>query len=194
MIENLSTGEFSSPGWHAVCTRHQHERVATRNLAQKDFEVFLPLCLVTHRWKDRMKKLFLPLFPCYVFVRIKDERRIELLNTPGVKSLVAFAGRPAVIPQVEIEAVRRAVESKTPIAPVPYLRSGSRVRVTRGSLEGIEGVLVRARDGADRLILSVELLQRSVAVEVDTSMVEPILSPSGQRSNLPIPSLIAECA
>jgi transcription antitermination factor NusG len=168
--------------WHAVYTRYQHEKVAARNLEQKKFEVFLPLLTTTHRWKDRAKNLSLPLFPCYVFLRGGLDQRISLLSTPGVRAIVTAAGRPAVIRDEEIEAVRQAIESKARIEPVAYMQAGDRVRVIRGPLQGIEGVLVRTREGASRLVLSVELLRRSVAVEVEVSAVEPVRPWAGQTS------------
>lgn len=178
--QNAVTNDSPASAWYAVYTRHQHEKVAARNLAQKRFEVFLPLFQVAHRWKDRTKKLSLPLFPCYLFLRGRIEQRLDLLSTPGVCSLVTFAGQPAVVAEEEVKAVRRAIESNARVEPFPYWKSGDRVRVIRGPLDGIEGTLVRARDGAARLILSVELLQRSVAVEVDASAVESVPRPKDQ--------------
>ena len=160
--------------WYAVYTRHQHEKLAARNLQLKKFEVFLPLFDVAHQWKDRTKKLSLPLFPGYVFLHAALAQRVELLSTPGVGALVVFGGRPAVIPEEQIGAVRRAIECKVQVEPFPYLRLGDRVRVMQGPLEGVEGILARARGGARRLILSVEMLQRSVAIEVEMSAVEPV--------------------
>jgi transcription elongation factor/antiterminator RfaH len=172
--------DVPEPAWYAVYTRHQHEKLAAQNLERKKFEVFLPLFAATHQWKDRRKELALPLFPGYVFLHAAIAQRVELLSTPGVCALVVFAGRPAVIPEEQIGAVRRAIENEARVELFPYLRSGDRVRVTRGPLEGVEGILARARDGARRLVLSVELLQRSVAIEVDVSAVEPVRPFTGQ--------------
>jgi transcription elongation factor/antiterminator RfaH len=167
-------GDASEVRWYAVYTRHQHEKVAARNLEQKKFEVFLPLFATAHQWKDRKKELTLPLFPGYVFLHATLAQRVELLSTPGVCALVVFGGRPAVIPEEQIGAVRRAIEFNVALEPFPYLRRGDRVKVTRGPLEGMEGIFAHARDGTGRLVLSVEMLQRSVAIEVDTSAVERI--------------------
>lgn len=172
-MQSKELSDITQSQWCAVYTRHQHEKLTARNLEQKKFEVFLPLYMAARKWKDRTKKLMVPLFPSYVFLRATVVQRIDLLTTPGVCALVVFGGRPAVIPEEQIEAVRRAIECKARVEPFPYLRFGERVRVARGVLEGIEGILVRARDGAQRLILSVEMLQRSVAIEVDLSTVEP---------------------
>ncbi|MGH9469058.1 MAG: transcription termination/antitermination protein NusG [Terriglobia bacterium] len=175
-MQNLITSEYSlSPEpdarWHALYTRHQHEKMVGDMLAGKGFDIFLPLYESTRRWKDRLKTLSLPLFPCYVFVHGGMERQLQLLTTPGVHSIVAAGGRAAVIPCEEIEAVRRAVENPVHAEPHPFLKCGDWVRVKAGPLEGAEGILVRWK-GAFRLVLSVEMLQKSVAVEVDASVVE----------------------
>jgi len=157
--------------WYALYTRHQHEKAVAEILSNKGFEVFLPLYSVVHRWKDRTKDLSLPLYPCYVFLRDGLEHRLQILTTPGVHGIVGFAGRPCAIPDAEIDAVRQVIESSLRVEPYPFLRCGDRVRVKSGPLEGIEGILVRKKNSF-RLVLSVELLQKSVAVEVDVSMVE----------------------
>ncbi len=156
--------------WYALYTRHQHEKAVSRMLSSKGFETFLPLYPMAHRWKDRTKQLWLPLFPCYVFLRGGLERQLEIVTTPGVYTLVG-SHRPAVIPPAEIDAVRRVVERTLRVEPHPFLKCGDWVRVKSGPLAGIEGILVRKKNLA-RLVLSVELLEQSVAVEVDVSMVE----------------------
>jgi transcription antitermination factor NusG len=162
--------EPSAP-WHALYTRHQHEKTIADLLTKKGFEVFLPLYQATHRWKDRTKALSLPLFPSYVFVRGGLDRQLQIITTPGVYMILAVAGRAAVIPEEEISAVQRMVASALPVEPYPFLKCGDRVRVTSGALEGIEGILVRKKNSV-RLVLSVELLMKSVAVEVDAWTVE----------------------
>lgn len=160
--------------WYALYTRHQHEKTVVHLLASKGFETFLPLQTVTRRWKDRTKVLSLPLFPCYVFLRGELHRWVQIENTPGLFSLVRSAGRPAAISEAEIEALRR-VEALRALEPHPYLQYGDRVRVVSGPLEGIEGILVRKKNQL-RLVLSVELLEKSAAVEVDASAVERIVT------------------
>ena len=164
------------PGWYALYTRHQHEGNVARALASKGFEVFLPLYSADHRWKDRVKHLSLPLFPCYVFLRGPCERWQAILTTPGFHTVVGFGGRPAMIPRSEIEAIRRVVESPLKAEPHPFLKSGDWVRVIAGPLEGLEGILLRKKN-LWKLVLSVEILQRSVAVEVDAIMVERVYVP-----------------
>src|SRR5712691_10527215 len=112
--------------WHALYTRHQHEKTVARILSNKGHEVFLPLYGVAHRWQDRTKQLWLPLFPCYVFLRGGLDRRLQILSTPGVYTIVGWTGRPAAIPEVEIEAVRQVIESSFRMEPHPFLRCGDR--------------------------------------------------------------------
>lgn len=162
--------------WHALYTRHQHEKITARILAEKGIEVFLPLYTVAHRWKDRTKKLTLPLFPCYVFFQGALDRRPEILSTAGVCSLVRCGNGIAAIPEWEIRAVHRVVKTSTAAEPYPFLRCGDRVRVRFGPLAGLEGILLRRKDDL-RLILSVELLRRSIAVDISGSAVVPASRP-----------------
>jgi transcription antitermination factor NusG len=163
----------SSPAWHALYTRHQHEKTAARLLTGKGFEAFLPLYDAIHCWKNGAKQLSLPLFPCYVFVYGAINRWLSILSTPGIHSVVGFGGKPAIIPHCEIEAVRRAVDSAARVEPHPFMRCGDRVRIKDGALRGLEGILLRKK-GLWQLLLSVEMLERSVAVEIEVSMVERI--------------------
>lgn len=156
--------------WHALYTRHQHEKVTARALAHKGFDVFLPLYNASHRWKDRTKKLALPLFPCYVFLRGGLDRRLDIVSTPGVHCLVRSGDGIAVIPENEMESVRQVVEGCIPAEPYPFLQIGDLVRIQEGSLAGLQGILVRQKDRV-RLVLSVNLLRRSIAVEVDAAVV-----------------------
>ena len=157
--------------WLAVHTRHQHENLAARSLAYKGFEVFLPQYTSVRQWSDRTKQLSAPLFPCYVFLREGLEQQLRILTTPGVLDLVRFSGVPAIIPNTEIEAVRRIMVRRGQVEPHPFLKCGDWVRVKGGPLEGIEGILVRNKKQF-RLVLSVQLLQKSAAVEVDAWSVE----------------------
>jgi transcription antitermination factor NusG len=176
--------EISSAGqveWNAVYTRHQHEKLVAESLARNGFEVFLPTYNVIRQWTDRKKQLSLPLFPCYVFLRGNFERRLRVLATPGVHFLVMFAGRPAPIPDAEMDAIRKAVEGRLRVEPHPFLRCGDWVRVTSGPLADVEGILVRKK-GSYRLILSAELLGKSIAVEMDAFSVKPL----PRRSTTPL--------
>jgi transcription antitermination factor NusG len=157
--------------WYAVYTRHQHEKTVARILTIKGFEILLPLYPVTSRWKDRTKLLSLPLFPCYVFLRGGLDRRLDIVTTPGIHALVSNAGQPAAIPPSEIDAIQRAVQSGSGLEPHPFLECGEWVRVKRGPLEGIEGILVRKKS-LYRLVLSVKMLGKAASVEVDAFLVE----------------------
>lgn len=159
--------------WCAVYTRHQHEKTVAEMLQAKGFEVFLPLYESVRRWKDRKKLLSLPLFPGYVFVRGAIEQRLPVLTTPGVHMILSHGERVATIPEDEIEAIKRSIDGKLRVEPHPFLRCGERVRVIRGSLEGVEGVLTRKKN-LFRLVLSVEMLRQSVAVEIDALDVVPV--------------------
>jgi len=159
--------------WWAIYTRHQHEKSVAEILASKGFEVFLPLYESVRRWKDRNKTLSLPLFPCYVFVRGGVTRRLQVVTTPGIHTILYHGDRIASIPPDEIDAVRKAVNSPARVEPHPFLRCGEVVRVTRGSLEGVHGVLVRKKS-LYRLVLSVQMLAQSVAVEIDAADIEPV--------------------
>jgi transcription antitermination factor NusG len=179
---NYAASRWAS-GWYALYTRHQCERVVCQALSDKGFDAFLPQYRAIHPWKDRRKELLLPLFPNYVFIRGGLDRMLNILTTPGVHSFVAWAGRPANIPQEEIDAVRRLVESSLRIEPHPFLKCGDWVRIKSGPLEGIQGILVRKRS-AYRLVLSVEMLAQSASAEVDISVVERVRCAEVDRNDM----------
>lgn len=164
--------EHDDLAWCATYTRHQHEKVAAEMLSAKGIEVFLPVYRSVRQWKDRKKLLTLPLFPCYLFVRGAVSRRLEILTTPGVHSIVSRGDRVATIPDQEIDAIRKSVVEPFHPEPHPFLDCGEQVRVVRGPLEGVTGILVRKRN-ACRLVLSVQMLTQAVAVEVGAGDVAP---------------------
>ena len=171
-IERVPGAEADGSAWWALYTRHQHEKVVAEMLEAKGIEVFLPLYESIRRWKDRSKLLSLPLFPCYVFVRGSVKQRLQVVSTPGVHMILTNGEKVATVPEGEIEAIRRTVEGAYRVEPHPFLKVGERVRVTRGSLQGVEGILLRKKN-LFRLILSVHMLAQSVAVEIDACDVEP---------------------
>jgi transcription antitermination factor NusG len=173
--EQLEISRANGRGpWCALHTRHQHEGTVARILTTKGVEVFLPTYHTVHRWKDRKKQLELPLFPGYLFFTYESERRIQVLSTPGVHTiLMTDVNTPAEIPQEEILAIRRAVESPLRLEPHPYWKGGDVVRIKSGPLEGLEGVVSRSKD-AFRVVLSVEMLGKSAAVEIDAGSVERV--------------------
>jgi transcription antitermination factor NusG len=158
-------------GWWALYTRHHHEKSVADTLSAKGFEVFLPLYDSMRRWKDRSRLLSMPLFPCYVFVRGGLNRRLQVVTTPGVHMILFHGENVAIIPEAEIQTIRKTVEGPFQVEPYPFLKCGERVRVKRGSLEGVEGILVRKKSQY-RLVLSVDMLAQSVAVEIDAADVE----------------------
>jgi transcription antitermination factor NusG len=172
VIDGLAARSYS-PEWYALYTRYQHEKTVAHTLVSKGFEVFLPQYRAVHRWKDREKKLLLPLFPNYVFIHGGLDRMLNIVTTPGVHSLISWGSKPAVIPAEEIEVVRRLVEGPFAVEPHPYLQCGDVVRIKSGPLEGIQGILVR-KTRQLRLVLSVDMLCQSASVEVDADMVEQV--------------------
>ena len=161
--------------WYALYTRPRHEKQVFQELFNKGIEAFLPTYKVRRRWSDRYKIIEEPLFKNYLFVKIADFNRgyYDTLKPYGSVAFVMFDGKPAQIPDVEIEAIRRLVESELPYDPHPYLKIGRKVRVRSGPLEGCEGILTRKK-GLARLVLNVNLLQQSVSAEVDADTVEPL--------------------
>jgi transcription antitermination factor NusG len=170
--------------WYAAYTKHQHERHVARQFASKGLESLLPLCQKVHRWQDRAKDVHLPLFPCYVFVRMNLQRRLDALMARGVFWLVGSGGVASPIPDLEMEQLRTLAASSARVEPHPYLTQGDRVRVRSGPLVGIEGIFVRSR-GQCRVILSVPLLMQAAAVEVEVSLLERI---PPRRSSASLPS------
>jgi transcription antitermination factor NusG len=166
------TGDVDDPCvWYVLYTRHQHEKTVAQLLASKGFEILLPLYSTARRWKDRTKLISLPLFPCYVFISGGLRRRLDIMTTPGVHSLISTAGHPVAVPPAEIEAIRRLVEGGAPVEPHPFLKCGEWVRVKCGPLTGIQGILVRKKN-LYRLVISVEMLGKAASVEIDAFLVE----------------------
>jgi transcription antitermination factor NusG len=142
----------------------------SEQLASKEIEVFLPTVPRWSRWKDRKKQIDWPLFPGYVFARFQPAQPLSVLQCSGVASIVSFEGKPAPIPEVEIESIRTLVDSRLQFDPCPFIREGDRVEVTHGPLKGVVGRLVRKGSHA-RLVLSVDLIGRAVMVTVDAADV-----------------------
>jgi len=159
--------------WYAIYAKHQHEKKAADLLARKGFEILLPIYPSVRRWTDRKRTVFLPLFPCYLFVRTDLLRKIDILRTSGVFRLVESGGCACPIPEGDIEAIKRIIHSEAQVAPHPFLKSGERVRVKHGSLKGVEGILTRFKN-QHRVVITVEPLQKAYAVEVDILDVEPL--------------------
>jgi transcription antitermination factor NusG len=178
--------------WWALYTRHQHEKAVADGLLAKGFEVFLPVYESARHWKDRKKTISIPLFSCYVFVRGGLNRRHQVVTTPGVYSILSCGGQVATIPETEIAAIQRIISGSLRVEPHPFLNCGDRVRVVRGALEGVAGILMRKKSLC-RLILSVDTLARSIAVEINASDVEPdVYSASEAITSRQVPGLQTE--
>jgi transcription antitermination factor NusG len=162
--------------WYALYTRPRHEKKVACQLTYKGVDHFLPLWRVRRRWSDRWKEVAFPLFPNYLFVRLnlEDVRRYTaVLRTPGVVGLVRFNGRVEPVPDEEVESVRRICESSLPYDPFPYLQEGRWVEIVRGPLKGLRGWVVE-REGTYQVVVSVHILQRSVAVKVSPMDLQPL--------------------
>lgn len=159
--------------WYVVWTRARHEKCVSAHLTAKAFENFLPMYSTVRRWRNGDHRVELPLFPGYIFVRIRLQDELQVLTTAGVVRLVGFNGAPSPLEEEEIARLRRALASGVKAAPHPYLTVGRRVRITAGPLTGHQGLLVR-RKKAYRIVLSVNLIQQSILVDADASSVEPI--------------------
>ncbi len=155
--------------------RPRAERKVQAGLANAGLETFVPWHGVRRRWSDRIKILEQNLFPGYIFCRSTFTERLLVMNQPGVEWVVTFDRIPALIPDDQIAALRVAVRSGLPLGPWPFLKAGERVRIERGVLAGIEGTLTRD-SSAWRIVVTVEALQRSVAVEVDRDLIRPVLN------------------
>lgn len=158
--------------WCAVTVHHQHEKTIARHLLDVGLESFLPLYRTRRIWSDRVKELELPLFPRFVFARCALRTRANVLRIPGVRGIVGFGKETAYVSETEIAALKAMISSGLPVQPWPYLKIGDWVRITHGPLQGIEGILVRQKDSW-RVVVSVHLLQRSVAAEVSRLVITP---------------------
>jgi transcription termination/antitermination protein NusG len=165
----------TSSHWYAIYTNSRHEKVVARQLTERHIETFLPLYRSWHRWKDRRKQVELALFPSYVFVKIGAQEKLRVLQVSGVVHLVSFNGQLAALPEHEIDVLRNGLENHVYAEPHPYLRVGRKVRVVRGPMAGTEGILVRKKDKY-RVVLSIDVLMRSVAVEVDGGDLQALTS------------------
>ena len=170
---NHLVAEAAEPRWYAIYTCSRHEKRVSEQLERKSVEHFLPLYEAVHNWKDRRVRVQLPLFPGYLFVRIPLACRMQVLEVPSVVRMVGFQGSPAALPDDDIVALRNGLSGNLRVEPHPYLKVGKRVRVVRGPLAGREGILVRKKDRL-RLVISIDLIMRSMAVEVDAADVEAL--------------------
>ena len=162
---------LSEQHWYAVSVRPRHEKAVTIHLENRGLTCFLPVYRSVRSWKDRRKELDMVLFPGYIFVRLDLRNRIRVLQAPGAVRFVTFQGHPAPVQDSQLQALASGLTAGLRAEPHPYLRRGRRVRVVRGPLANTEGILVRRKERF-RLVLSVDLIMRSVMLEVDESEVE----------------------
>lgn len=164
---------FSHPEWFVVHTLSRHEKSVCEQLRGRDIETFLPLYRSSKRWKNGQIGGQLPLFPGYLFVRIDIQNQLPVLQTSGVAKFVGFGNKPAAVPDNQIAELEAAVIKGINVSPHPFLNVGDRVRIRCGPLAGLTGILMRDKQG-HRVILSVELISRSISVELDSADVEAI--------------------
>jgi transcription termination/antitermination protein NusG len=163
----------SAVQWFAIWTRSRHEQVVREQLERKHIDSFLPTITRWSRWKDRKKKIDWPLFPGYCFARFDPAESLQILRCTGVVNIVGVEGKPAAIPEYELDSIRLLVGSELQFDPCPLIHEGMMVEVAHGPLKGVVGRLVRKDAPRARLVLSVELIGQGVSVEVDASDVKP---------------------
>ena len=159
--------------WYAIRVRPRYEKQVAESLESKGIKTLLPFYLARRRWSDRVKQVELPLFDGYLFCQTNPDVRLPVLVTPGVIHFVGCGNIPIPIEEHEIEAIQKVVCAGAAAQPWPFLRQGDRVQVDEGPLRNLEGILVR-NDGGDQVVISVTLLQRSMAVQVDRAWLRPI--------------------
>jgi transcription antitermination factor NusG len=182
-----AAAEITFP-WFALQVRARQEASVSGQLEGQGFERFLPVYKLRKRWSDRIKEFDAPLFPGYLFCRFNPQNRLPILKTPGVIQIVGFNSIPAAVDEDEILSIQRLVASGIRHQPCPFLTVGDRVRISAGPLTGLEGLLTDIK-GAHRLVLSVSLLQRSVAVEIDSAFITPLARPAPKSSENKILSI-----
>ena len=172
-VTDLNAAHAIAPAvsWYALYTAPRHEKCVAEQINRQGISCYVPLYRSMRRWKDRRKELALVLFPGYVFVQMSLAERFRVLQLPGAVQLVSFNGRPAILPETEIEALRTRLSNARDLEPHPYLTAGRRVRVRCGPLAGLEGIILRTKDRC-RIVISIHLIMRSVAVEVDDGDLE----------------------
>ena len=171
--ESQPSGEQAAgTAWFALWTRSRHEQVVREQLERKQVEAFLPTIARWSRWKDRKKKVAWPLFPGYCFARFDPADALPILKCTGVVNIVSVDGRPAAIPEYELDSIRLLVGSELQFDPCPMIREGMMVEVVHGPLRGVVGRLMRKDAPKARLVLSVDLIGQAVSVEVDAADVK----------------------
>jgi len=174
--EDACAAESSVPKWYAVYTVPRHEKSVVKHLHVRQIEHFLPLYRTLRKWSDGSKvRLDLPLFPSYIFVRIQRKQRVGVLEVPGVLAFVdGTGGEPAALPEAEIDALRLGLSQRN-AQPHPLMKVGQRARIRFGAFAGMEGVVQRTKYSF-RVVVTLDSIMQSFAVEVDGSELEPAVS------------------
>ena len=163
--------EDAALAWFALAVVPRKEKATAQGLRAKGYQDFLPMYTVRRRWSDRVQKVELPLFPGYVFSRFDPKFRLPILKIPAVLAILGMGKNPEPIPDIEIDALQTVCKAGVNTIPYPYM-TGAKVRINEGPLTGVEGILLESKQ--TRLVLSVTLLQRSIAVEVDAEWIAPV--------------------
>lgn len=181
LLTEFGRAESNPPAaWYALQVKSRKEAYVASQIESQGIQCLLPLYKSIRKWSDRVKELEQPLFPGYLFCKFDFQNRRPIVTTPGVLHVVGYGRTPIPVAEQEIQALQLAISSGMPKQPWPYLEVGQRVRVIYGTLTGLEGVLVNMK-GNHRVILSVSLLQRSVAMEVEASWLTPVEKESRER-------------
>jgi transcription antitermination factor NusG len=165
---------YESENWYAVHTKSRHEKVAEAALNSRGVKTFLPLREILSQWKDRKKLINIPLFPSYLFIRIGLGDIYDVIYTKGILRIVGCNGTPVPIPTEQIEAIMKVVQNKLKYDPYPYLDQGRDVLIKRGPLQGVVGKIIDKKSSKHKLIISIELIKRSVSIEVDILDIETL--------------------
>lgn len=181
------TAEPGLSRWYALYTTCRHEKRVAQHLVQREIEHYLPLYVAHRKWRDGSKvALELPLFPCYIFVRIGRQERARVLGTPGALTIVGgTGGEPAPLPDTALDALRQGLQQGR-VEPHPLLTAGQKVLIRSGAFSGMQGIVARKKSGF-RVVLTIEQIMQSVAVEIDESDLEPVLEPVVARSGVSAP-------
>jgi transcription antitermination factor NusG len=178
--------------WYAILSKTGREKNATLLLENSGFECYLPISKSSRRWSDRTKEIDVPLFPGYLFCRMNPNDRLPVLTTPGVVQIVGTGKTPIPIEEHEIADIKRVASSGLSTTPWPYLQVGQKARIEEGPLQGLSGIIVRIKSGL-KLVLSVQLLQRSIAVEIDRNWIRATHT-AGAAENRPATQVLDAAA
>jgi len=171
---NYLNSEYSY--WYCIHTRSRHEDAVYHRLSDKKFQAFLPKMEVWSKRRDRRKKIQKALFPGYLFVyeNLNPRLGLEILKTPGVVKILGNEAGPVPVPDAQIESIKKVLNGKAAVSPFPYLKEGQLIRVVDGPLKGCEGFLVKIKEEKEKLVISIDLLRRSVSVEIESGSIEPV--------------------